>query len=142
MRESSPISGLDELPPEVDGSPMGSTDVVSVTVRSEDPASRAALADAYVRAYTATRREQAIDSLSAAGEELQTKIDELQGQIDAADETQRAPLSPSKRRSRSASTSCRSTPPSQPGEPPSSSRPISRKTPSSLSRCDRQRSLV
>jgi capsular exopolysaccharide synthesis family protein len=81
--------GLAELPPEVDASPVGSTDVVSVAIRSEDPATAQLLADAYVRAYTAIRREQTIEALDAAGVQLQNTIDELQAQIDTADDNQR-----------------------------------------------------
>jgi polysaccharide biosynthesis transport protein len=85
--------GLDELPPEVNGSPVGTTDVVMVSVRSEDPRAAQMLADAYVSAYTETRREQAVESLSATGAELQATIDDLQAQIDAeADPEQRATL--------------------------------------------------
>ncbi len=48
--------GLPALPPEVSGSPVGSTDVVSVRVESTDPEAAQRLADAYVTAYTATRQ--------------------------------------------------------------------------------------
>ena len=51
--------GLEELPPKVDASPVGSTDVVEVTVRSGDPRVAQQLADAYVDAYVETRRDQA-----------------------------------------------------------------------------------
>ncbi len=61
-------------------------------VRSKDPETAQRLADAYVSAYTATRRDQAIDGLTAAGTELQAKIDELQDQIDGADPAQEAAL--------------------------------------------------
>jgi succinoglycan biosynthesis transport protein ExoP len=84
--------GLDELPPEVNGTPVGSTDVVSVEVRSKDAGAAQELADAYVSAYTATRREQAVDGMVAAGAELQAKIDELQAQIVSADDSQRLTL--------------------------------------------------
>src|SRR4029078_7749376 len=62
--------GLANLPPEVSATPVGATDVVSVTVRSKDPATAQVLADAYVRAYSSIRREQAIDSLDAATTQL------------------------------------------------------------------------
>lgn len=78
--------GLGDLPPEVDGTPVGSTDVVSVRVRSGDPRTAQVLGDAYVDAYVSTRREQAVDSLNAAGEELQTTVDQLQEQIDDAED--------------------------------------------------------
>ncbi len=84
--------GLDHLPPTVDGTAVGSTDVLSVTVRSKDPRAAQRLADAYVTAYTETRREQAIDDLNAAGSQLQDKIDQLQTQIDEADAAQQSPL--------------------------------------------------
>jgi len=83
---------LDQLPPTVDGTAVGSTDVVSVRVRSKDPRAAQRLADAYVTAYIETRREQAIDDLNAAGTQLQDKIDQLQTQIDRADAAQQAPL--------------------------------------------------
>ena len=51
--------GLESLPPEVNVSAVGSTDVVSVKVRSGDPVAARELADAYVQAYASVRREQA-----------------------------------------------------------------------------------
>ena len=83
--------GLDDLPPAVSASPVGSTDVVQVTVRSGDPQAAQRLADAYVEAYIDTRREQAVDELERAGAELRTTVDEFQEQIDAmpADSPQR-----------------------------------------------------
>jgi succinoglycan biosynthesis transport protein ExoP len=84
--------GLAEPPPEVSASPIGSTDVVSVTVRSEDPRTAQVLADAYVEAYAATRREHAIETLETAGAELQSTVDDLEAQIDAADDSQRPAL--------------------------------------------------
>jgi len=84
--------GLESLPPEARGSAVGSTDVVSVKVRSGDPEVARLLANAYVEAYASVRREQAVNSLEAAGAELQAKIDELQDQIERVDERQRAPL--------------------------------------------------
>src|SRR5688572_25996687 len=59
--------GLASLPPEVHASAIGSTDVVSVKVRSGDPVAARELADAYVQAYSSVRREQAVDALDAAG---------------------------------------------------------------------------
>lgn len=77
--------GLGSLPPEVNATAIGSTDVVSVRVRSADPAVARTLADAYVTAYTSTRREHAVDDLLSAGRELEVKISELQGQVDGID---------------------------------------------------------
>src|SRR5215216_5665181 len=76
--------GLASLPPELNASAIGSTDVVSVRVRSGDPEAARELADAYVQAYASVRREQAVASLEAAGAELQVKIDQLQEQIETA----------------------------------------------------------
>ena len=85
--------GLAELPPEVNATPVGSTDVVSVTVRSEDPRTAQVLADAYVQAYTADAPRAGDRRASRPpAHELQSTIDELQAQIDAADPTQRAAL--------------------------------------------------
>ncbi len=84
--------GLDALPANVRASPVGTTDVVSVKVRSKDPRTAQLLADAYVQAYSSTRREQAIDTLQLAEAELSDKVDELQAQIDTADPAQRAAL--------------------------------------------------
>ena len=84
--------GLESLPPEVNASAVGSTDVVSVKVRSGDPVAARELADAYVQAYASVRREQAVDALDAAGAELQSKIDQLDEQIQAAPDDQRAGL--------------------------------------------------
>ncbi|WP_116997625.1 tyrosine-protein kinase domain-containing protein [Desertimonas flava] len=77
--------GLDNLPPTASARSLGGTDVVAVSVRSGDPRTAQFVADAYIQAYIETRREQAIDSLDTTGAELQTKIDELQVQIDGAE---------------------------------------------------------
>lgn len=84
--------GLSSLPPEVNGSAVGSTDVVSVKVRSGDPEAARELADAYVSAYASVRREQAVETLEAAGAELQQAIDQLDEQIAQAADDQRAVL--------------------------------------------------
>lgn len=76
---------LSEFPPGVSGSAATDTDVVSVTVRSGDPDTAAILANAYVKAYTEIKRNLAIQGLADAGTELQSKVNELQDQIDAID---------------------------------------------------------
>jgi polysaccharide biosynthesis transport protein len=77
--------GLAGPPPQVDASSVGRTDVVSVRVRSGDPETARILADAYVAAYIDIRREQAVDDLLSASVELQSKVDQLQVQIDELD---------------------------------------------------------
>ncbi len=76
---------LDERPPAVNAAVIGSTDVISVRVRSSDPVTARALADAYVQAYIDERREQAVDNLLAASAQVQNKITELDDEIDALD---------------------------------------------------------
>lgn len=79
--------GLEGPPPDVNATSVGRTDVVGVKVRSGDPETARILADAYVAAYIDIRREQAVDDLLSASVELQTKVDELQVQIDTLDDT-------------------------------------------------------
>ncbi len=74
--------GLTTNPPGVRGSGVGSTDLISASVRSGDPTTAQVLATAYVNAYIGQKRTEIIDGLVAAGEELQTKISELQLRID------------------------------------------------------------
>lgn len=68
--------------PPVQVRPVGQTDLV--TIRAEDvDAKRAALvANTYAAAYIDFRRKQALDDLSAATEEVQTKVTDLQKQIE------------------------------------------------------------
>jgi polysaccharide biosynthesis transport protein len=77
--------GLRRRPPPANASAVGATDVISVQVRGSDPADAAILANAYAAAYIDVRREQAVESLLAASAEVQSKIDELQTQIDTLD---------------------------------------------------------
>jgi capsular exopolysaccharide synthesis family protein len=76
---------LTQDPPQVTGSQVGDTDVVTVTVRSGDPDTAAILANAYVDAYINSTRSQAIQGMIAASQELQSKITDLQEQIDKLD---------------------------------------------------------
>lgn len=61
---------------------VGQTDVVDVSAESTDPEEAAEIANAYASSYIEFRRQQAIDSLLAAGEQIQRKINELQTPID------------------------------------------------------------
>jgi capsular exopolysaccharide synthesis family protein len=77
--------GLTAAPPGVNGSASANSDVVAVAVKSGDPDTAAILANAYVRAYTTVKRDNAIQGLADAGTELQAKVNELQVQVDAID---------------------------------------------------------
>lgn len=77
--------GLEAPPPPVNGVAQANTDVVFVVVRSGNARSAQILANAYVAAYTAIKRELAVQSLAEAGTELQSKVNELQLQVDELD---------------------------------------------------------
>ena len=77
--------GLDDDPPVVSGSGFTDADVITVSVESGDPQTAATLANAYVDAYIDVKREQAVNGMVAASAELQTKITDLQSQIDTLD---------------------------------------------------------
>jgi polysaccharide biosynthesis transport protein len=68
--------------PKVSAIPIGQTAVVEVRAESTDPVDAANVTNAYVEAYIDYRREQAIDNLVKAGQELQRKIDATQREID------------------------------------------------------------
>jgi len=70
--------------PKVSASAIGATDLIRVTARSADPQQAATFANAYATAYIDYRRKQAVDDVLAASQQVQTKIGELQRQIDAA----------------------------------------------------------
>ncbi|MEP7200993.1 MAG: polysaccharide biosynthesis tyrosine autokinase [Ilumatobacteraceae bacterium] len=74
--------GLEDEPPAVSGSGFADADVITVSVRSGDPETAAALADAYVGAYIDVKRERMIAGMVAASSQLQSKISELQVKID------------------------------------------------------------
>jgi succinoglycan biosynthesis transport protein ExoP len=62
---------------------VGLTNVIDATVESPDPAVAKRAADLYAQTYVATRRSQDVDSLLAAGNEVQKKLTQIQGQINA-----------------------------------------------------------
>ncbi len=76
---------LDDDPPGVTGGSFTDADIITATVQSGDPETAATLADAYVQAYIDVKREQSVKGMVAAGNELQTKITEIQGKIDDLD---------------------------------------------------------
>lgn len=70
----------------ISATPAGETDVILVRAENTDPAKAAAIANAYATAYIDFRRKQSVDDVLAAASEVQEKINDLQGQIDAAPE--------------------------------------------------------
>lgn len=72
-----------EIPnaPAVTAAAAGQTDIVIVTAESNDPQLAARTADAYASAYIDYRRRQSVDSMLAAGREIQKKIDALEAEI-------------------------------------------------------------
>ena len=68
--------------PPVSATPVGQTDVVEVKARSTDPEQAAVIANTYARSYIDFRRKQAVEDLVAAAAQMQTKVNELQAQID------------------------------------------------------------
>jgi succinoglycan biosynthesis transport protein ExoP len=73
--------------PSVQVSPVGETDLVTIRAESTEAPRAAEVANAYATAYIDYRRKQAFDELSAASEEVQTKITEIQQQIDSLGST-------------------------------------------------------
>jgi polysaccharide biosynthesis transport protein len=78
--------GMDTDPPGVQGGGIGSTDVISATVRSGIPATAQVLADAYVQAYIDVKRGQIVAGLTAASAELERQVVALQEQISGLDQ--------------------------------------------------------
>jgi succinoglycan biosynthesis transport protein ExoP len=70
--------------PEVMAAPIGQTDIIQVTATSPDPQRAALLANTYANSYIDYRRKQAVDNVLEAAQQVQTKISDLQKQIDAA----------------------------------------------------------
>lgn len=70
--------------PKVSATPDGLTDVIKVTAKDVDPQRAAVLANSYSNSYIEYRRKQAVDDVLAASQQIQTKITDLQKQIDSA----------------------------------------------------------
>jgi capsular exopolysaccharide synthesis family protein len=71
--------------PKFSAVPVGQTDDIQVKAKSADPHRAAAIANAYANSYIDFRRKQNVNSLLAAGQEIEPKISDLQKQIDALD---------------------------------------------------------
>jgi capsular exopolysaccharide synthesis family protein len=69
--------------PKISASPVGQTDVITVSAISIVPDDAARIANTYAEEYINFRRKQAVDDLFAAGKELQTKVDQLATQLAA-----------------------------------------------------------
>ena len=63
---------------------VGQTDVIDIGAANTDPQQAADIANAYAESYIQYRRDQAVDNLLAAGEQLSRKVADLQKQIDEA----------------------------------------------------------
>jgi polysaccharide biosynthesis transport protein len=70
--------------PKVKATPDGQTDVIRVTATDVNPERARDLANAYANAYIEYRRKQAVDDVLAASQQVQSKITDLQKQIDGA----------------------------------------------------------
>jgi len=78
--------------PDVSVASSGTTNVIDVTAESTVAKQAADVANAYSTAYIDARRKQQVDDLLSASKEVQAKISELQGQVDAASGPQKDTL--------------------------------------------------
>jgi len=71
--------------PKVSVVELAQTDVIEVEAQSTNPQRAAIVANAYANAYINVRRTEAINNLVAAGNQLQSRIADLQNQINSLD---------------------------------------------------------
>ncbi len=69
--------------PTVKARGVGQTDVIAIRAESTIPKRAADVANAYATAYIDFRRQQAIDDVLAAAQQIQGKIGDLQKRIDS-----------------------------------------------------------
>ncbi|HEX2273334.1 MAG TPA: polysaccharide biosynthesis tyrosine autokinase [Acidimicrobiales bacterium] len=69
--------------PSVTARSIGQTDVIAIQAESTIPKRAADVANAYATAYIDFRRQQAVDDVLAAAQQIQGKISDLQKQIDS-----------------------------------------------------------
>ena len=69
--------------PTVTASPAGDADVIAIRARSSSAERSATTANAYADAYVTVRHRQVDEAVNAAAAEIQKRITELQGQVDA-----------------------------------------------------------
>jgi len=68
--------------PKISAKGVGQTDVIEITAHDRRPNRAAAIADAYADAYVELRRTQAVDNLVAAGQQVQTRLTDVQKRLD------------------------------------------------------------
>ena len=68
--------------PEISARGIGQTDVIEIRAESTDAKRAADVANAYATAYIEFRRQQAVDDVLAAAQQIQAKIGDLQKQLD------------------------------------------------------------
>ncbi len=68
--------------PRISASSVGDTTVIQLEAESTSPERAASVTNAYADAYIEFRRQQEVEALAAAGQEIQLKIDQLQKEID------------------------------------------------------------
>jgi polysaccharide biosynthesis transport protein len=73
---------LDGRQPEVAISARGETDVVAITAESTDPAEAVTFANTYASTYIDIRREQLVDDLLGAAEQVQARIEQIDEELD------------------------------------------------------------
>lgn len=78
--------------PRISANAAGDTQIIQVRADSPDPARAAKIANAYANSYIDYRRTQAVGDILAATNQVQAKIQELQGQIDQATGTEKDSL--------------------------------------------------
>ncbi len=62
---------------------LGQTDLIAIQATSGAPARAAQIANAYTKAYISFRQKQAVDDVLAAAQQIQSKIGDIQKQIDS-----------------------------------------------------------
>ncbi|MPY94750.1 MAG: polysaccharide biosynthesis tyrosine autokinase [Acidimicrobiia bacterium] len=86
MRSRSVLDAVTQalgVEPDVSITARGETEVVAITAESSDPAEAARIANTYAQTYIDTRRQQLVDDLLSAAEQVQSRIDNVDAQLQA-----------------------------------------------------------
>jgi succinoglycan biosynthesis transport protein ExoP len=67
--------------PDISANAAGQTDVIAVSARNTNANQAARDANAYARSYLEVRRKQSVDDFLSAGQQVQTKVNDLQRQL-------------------------------------------------------------